>query len=66
MQRQTTSHMENKNKRLSSGDQVAGRQRKACTPPGAVLRNFWGLCSISRFIRMAFVADLITCKLDFA
>jgi len=40
-----------------------GWKAEACTPPGVLLRYFWGLCSMSRLICIIFVADLIAFRL---
>jgi len=39
MQSHTTLHLENKRGRLFNGDQVVGRQRPPCTPPGVCSDN---------------------------
>ena len=53
-------------RRVSSGGALTGGwEAEACTPPGVLLRYFWGwLCSISRVICMIFVADLIACGIS--
>jgi len=43
-----------------------GIKAEACTPPGSLLRDLWGLCSMSRLICIIFVADLIACRLNFS
>jgi hypothetical protein len=42
-----------------------GWETEACTPPGVLLRYLWGLCSMSRFICVILVADMIACRLNF-
>jgi len=49
---------------MCNGDQVAGRQRPACTPLEVLLWYFWGLCAMSCLICMFFVADLMAYKLS--
>ena len=58
MQRHTTPHLENKNKRNFSGGSGCW-EAEACAPPGVLLIYLWGLYSMSRLI---FVADLIACR----
>jgi hypothetical protein len=41
---------------------AGGWGAEACTPPGLMLKYFWGLCSMSRIICMIIV-DLIACSL---
>jgi len=38
----------------------------ACTPPGVLLRYYWGLRSLSRLICMIHAADLVACRLVFS
>jgi len=64
MQRHTTSHLENKNKR-SFLVGVRWLEGEAYTPTEVLLRYLWGLCSMSRLICMIFVVDLIALSLNF-
>jgi hypothetical protein len=43
-----------------------GWEAEACTPPGVLLRYFWGLCPMSHLICVIFVAGFIACRLDFS
>jgi len=67
MQRHTTSHLNNTNKKIREVHQwgSGGWDAEACTPAGVLLGYLWGLCSMPRLICMIFVADLIACMLNF-
>jgi hypothetical protein len=43
-----------------------GWEAEACTPPGVLLRFFWGWCLMSRLNCLIFVAVLIACRLSFS
>jgi hypothetical protein len=65
MQRHTTSHLENENKKISFSVGIRWLKAASCTPPGTLLRYLWGMYSMSRLILMIFVADLIKCRLNY-
>jgi len=50
LQRHTTSHLEHINKINFVQWRSGGWKAEACTPPGVVLRQFWGMCLMSRWM----------------
>jgi hypothetical protein len=64
VKRYTTSQLDIKNRKAFQWGS-GGWKAEACTPPGVLLRYFWGLCFKSRLINAIFVADLAACRLIF-